>query len=213
MTRTVIIGVLLLALSFAGCETTPPTEEEIALNRKQQLCKQIDRQYENPEAHYQLGKIYHDEGTLDKAEYAYKTAIGFKPAHYRAQAALVKVVADQKQVDRSRVVAELYISQAAVSAPGSLRLGKAFEYEELDRYALGCYYQASGLDPEWAEPYKQIGFYYLARDDKVRAEENLRRSFELDPYQPEVSAELGRLGVPVHTPHKTTDSIPGELPM
>ena len=115
---------------------------------------------------------------------------------------------EQGQAQRAQIVAELYISQTAVSAANSLRLGKAFQNEGLGEYALSCYYQASGLDPEWAEPYKQIGLHYLAAGDKVRAEENLRRSFELDPYQPDVSGELGRMGVPIQTPHQAAESIP-----
>ena len=216
MTRIVTILVLLLTFSLIGCQTTPETPDDettvVSLSPKQEYLEQIDRRYENPEAHYQLGRIYYSEGALNKAEHSYKVAIGFRPVHYRAQAGLVKVAADQKQADRAQIIAELYISQVAVSSKASLRLGKAFQNEDLGEYALSCYYQASGLDPEWSEPYKQIGLYYLAEGDKVRAEENLRRSFELNPYQPEVSAELGRLGVSVHTPRKAPEPVSTEAP-
>ena len=208
MTRTVTILSLVLALVLMGCESTPKApdtanqEEAIELSPKAQLLEQIDRKYENPEAHYQLGKLSYGEGQLDKADFEYRVALGFNPIHYRAQAGLVKVASDQKQTERAQVIAELYISQAAVSAPASLRLGKAFQNEGLGEYATSCYYQASGLTPKSPEPYRLLGFYYLSVDDQVRAEENFRRSFELDPYQPDVSGELGRMGVFIGLPRK-----------
>jgi len=201
---------LLLALVWTGCESTPkapdsPNEETtIQQSPKAQLLEQIDRKYENPEAHYQLGKLAYTEGQLDKADFEYRVALGFNPVHYRAQAGVVRVAADQKQTERSQIIAELYISQAAVSAPASVRLGKAFQNEGLGEYALSCYYQATGLMPKSPEPYKLLGFYYLGENDQVRAEENLRRSFELDPYQTDVAGELGRMGVIIGLP-RTTD--------
>jgi tetratricopeptide (TPR) repeat protein len=197
MARITAVLLAIFVIILAGCETPPATQDSdeqaiVEQNPKAQLLAELDKTYENPEAHYQLGRLYYAEGALDKAEYSYKIAIGFRPAHYRAQAGLVKIAV--------QIIAELYISQTAVSAQGSLRLGKAFQNEGLGEYAVSCYYQAIGLDPESPEPYKLLGYYYLDEGDKVRAEENLRRSFELNPYQPEVSGELGRIGITVQTP-------------
>lgn len=212
MTRIVTILAVLLALSLAGCESSQPTPEQgqtaIEQTQKEQLLEQIDRRYENPEAHYKLGKIYYNEGALDKADFEYRVVVGFDPVHYRAQAGIVRVAVNQKDPQRARTIAELYISQTAVSAENSVRLGKAFENEGLGEYAMSCYYQAIGLDPEMSEPYKLLGLHYLNAGDKVRAEENLRRSFELNPYQPDVSGELGRLGVIVTTPHQAAGAVP-----
>nr|MBC8379248.1 hypothetical protein [Planctomycetota bacterium] len=44
------------------------------------------------------------------------------------------------------------------------------------------------------------------KGDQVRAEENLRHSFQLDPYQPELAEELGRMGVMVQIPRKPAKS-------
>ena len=85
-------------------------------------------------------------------------------------------------------------------------MGKAFQSEGLGEYALSCYYQAMGLKPKSPEPYKLLGYYYLGDNDQVRAEENFRRSFELDPYQSDVSGELGRMGVIVGLP-RNTDTV------
>jgi Flp pilus assembly protein TadD len=195
---------------LVGCKSAQPDSDQeqtaIEKTQKEQLLEKIDRRYESPEAHYRLGKLYYNEGSLDKADFEYRVALGFDPVHYRAQAGVVKVLEDQKAPQRAQTIAELYISQTAVSAKNSLRLGKAFENEGLGEYALSCYYQAIGLNPEMSEPYKLLGLHYLKAGDKVRAEENLRRSFELNPYQPDVSGELGRLGVTVQTPHQAPGS-------
>lgn len=204
MTRIVTILLLTWVLMLAGCETATTTEsseqEAVVQSQRAELLAQIDRTYESPEAHYKLGKLYHQEGQLDKADFEYRVAIGFDPVHYRAQAGVVRVMVDRKQAERGQVVAEIYISQTAVSAEKSLLLGKAFENEDLGEFALSCYYQAAGLEPKSPEPFRHLGFYYVAQDDKLRAEENLRRSFELDPYQADVSGELGRMGVIVGLP-------------
>ena len=213
MTRTVTILTLLPVLVFLGCESTPATpgsperEAAVQLDSKAQLLEQIDRRYENPEAHYQLGKLSYAEGQLDKADFEYRVALGFDPVHYRAQAGVVRVAADQKQPDRARVIAELYISQAAVSGSASLRLGRAFENEGLGEYALSCYYQAAGLMPESPEPYKRLGYYYLREEDKIRAEQNFRRSFQLDPYQSDIAGELGRMGITIGLPGAAVGEI------
>jgi len=210
MTRIVTILSLVLALVLAGCDSasksTDAANEETVIQQSQKahLLEQIEQKYENPEAHYQLGKLSYAEGQLDKADFEYRVALGFNPVHYRAQAGVVKVATDQKQTERAQIIAELYISQAAVSAPASLRLGKAFQNEGLGAYALSCYYQATGLTPKSPEPYKLLGYYYLGENDQVRAEENFRRSFELDPYQTDVAGELGRMGVIIGLP-RTTD--------
>lgn len=173
-----------------------------AASEKAELLMQIERKYESPEAHYKLGKLYFGDGLWNKAEWEYNVALGFKPGYYEAQAAMVKTLIVSGNEPRSTFAAEQYINQAATSAKRSLLLGQAFQKEGLDDYALACYQQALGLAPSSAALYRQIGYYHLSKGDKIRAEENLRRSFQLDPYQAEVAGELGRLGVIVQIPRK-----------
>lgn len=201
-----IVTILLLMFVIAGCPITQKSaarKPAVRVSPDVELRGKLDKKFEDPEAHYQLGKLAHSRRQFDKAIFEYHTALGFNPMHYRAQAGIVKATMDQKKPDQANTIAELYISQAAFSAPRSLQLGRVFEKEGLDNHALGCYYQAAGLAPKSSEPYKMLGHYYMAKGDKVRAEENLRRSFELNPNQPDVSSELGRLGVHIQGPHDT----------
>jgi tetratricopeptide (TPR) repeat protein len=198
---------LLMGVLLAGCEEGGERSiSKVGMvgseEAKANLLKEIRRKYENPEAHYELGKLYLADGLWDKAEWEFNVALGFDPLHRRAQAGIVKTLLAANNPARARLASEMYMNQAGTSAEASLLLGQAFQKELLDEYALACYQQALGLAPNAAAIHKQIGYYYLAKNDSVRAEEYLRRSFQLDPYQPEVAGELGRLGVIVQIPRK-----------
>lgn len=202
--RRIVLITAAAMLTLAGCgwfsaknDITNPAD-----SKKQELLNDIERKYENPAAHYKLGKLYHADGLLDKAEWEYRVAIGFDPVLYSAQAAVVKVLSDMKSTEKSKMAAQMYMDQAAVSAEASLKLGRALQNEGLDTYALTAYQQAANLAPNSAVVFKQLGFFYLAKGDEARAEENLRRSIQLDPYQPEVAGELGRMGVSVQIPQR-----------
>ena len=199
-----------LLLLFSGCSSTKGSLAQIdeaektpAEEKKVRLLKQIDRKFENPEAHFELGRLYQADGLWSQAENQYNTALRFDPAHRRAQAAMVKVLIDSGDTDRARLYTDIYMNQVASSTTESLRLGLAFQKQKLDDYALSCYHQALHLAPNSAMVNKQIGYYYLSKNDKVKAQEYLTRSFQIDPRQPEVAGELGRLGVAVRIPRKT----------
>ena len=200
-------------MSLAGCsgqgtsaakvdqpQSIPPSA------RKADLLKQLERRFENPQAHYELGQLYQAEGLLQKAEYHYNVALGFDPVNAQAQAAMVKLFFDSGDTAKGKTYADVYINQVSGSAVQSLRLAMAFQEVQLDEYALTCYQQALNLAPNSARVNKQIGYYYLSKNDKVRAKEYLECSFNLDRIQPDVARELGRLGVPIERRPKAETS-------
>ncbi len=202
---------LLCTTLFVGCKSqgvagTGEVRTVPAEQRKADLLKTLDRKFENPQAHYELGQIYQSERQWLKAEYHYNTALSFDPALSEAQAATVKVFLESGNIAKSKTYADIRINQAASSADASFRLGLAFQKQLLDEYAFDCYMQALHLAPTSAKVQKQLGYYYLGKNDKVRAEEHFKRSFQLDPVQPEVAGELGRLGVEVRIPRKAERS-------
>ena len=99
--------------------------------------------------------------------------------------------------------ADTYKSQVSGSPAASLQLGDAFAKQGLDKYALACYQQALDLSPDWAKIHRQIGYYYLNGNNKAQARDYLSRSFQLNPNQPDVAGDLGRLGVAVKIPENT----------
>jgi tetratricopeptide (TPR) repeat protein len=206
MVRTIYFSVIIIALGLCvwGCHPARPSEEisPIIEGEKAALLAQIEQKYENPAAHYRLGRLYHADGMYDKAEFEYRVALGFDPVNYMAQAGIVKALQDQGKTVAAASAAREYLNQVVDSAEAALLLGRAFESFELEQYALESYQSALILAPNSPEVYRRLGFYYLAEDDPVRAEENLRQSFQLDPYQPQVAEELGRMGVVVEAPQK-----------
>ena len=206
--HAVLVGTILVA----GCamfdkneHTTRPTkvEKTIAERQKTELLRAIDNDFDNAQAHYDLGKLYEADGLRSKAEYEYNTTLGFDPVHRRAQAALVKILMTAGDEAKSKIYADMYMNQASAAASASLQLALAFQKEELDEYALGCYRQALHMAPNSARINRQIGYYYLSKGDKVQAKDYLIRSFQLDPKDAEVAGQLGRLGVMVKIPEKT----------
>ena len=202
ISATVFLAVLCAA---AGCNEVdvntgdiPPVRSDI---RKTELLQQLQRRFADPELHFELGKIYQTEGQWDKAVFEFRVAKGYNPVHWDAAAATVKTFYQAGKNDRAVIMSENYINEAGYSATSSLQLGKAFQNEMLEDEALTCYQQALRIAPDSAGLNKQVGYYYLAKNDLVRAEQYLRRSFEIEP-SAEVSGALGRLGIAVELPRK-----------
>jgi len=149
-----------------------------AEQKKSALLKTLDRKFENPDAHYELGQLYQSERRWIKAEYHYNVALSFDPIHREAQAAMVKLFFDSEDTAKAKTYADIYMNQVVGSASGSFRLGFAFQKQLLDEYAFDCYMQALQLAPNSAKVHRQLGYYYLAKNDKVRGEEYLKRSFQ-----------------------------------
>ncbi|MEE9370970.1 MAG: hypothetical protein V3W45_05805 [Sedimentisphaerales bacterium] len=185
-----------------GGQKVDEVEKTPAERKKAKLLKSIDRKYENPQAHFELGRLYQADGLWAKAENHYKIALNFDPVHREAQAARIKVLMGIGDTTKAELLAEEYIGQASNRAAHSLRLALAFQEQELDEYALTCYQQALRLAPNSAKINRQIGYYYLSRNEQALAQDYLARSFQLNPNQPEVAGELGRLGVAVKIPRK-----------
>jgi tetratricopeptide (TPR) repeat protein len=193
---TLVFAVLLLCMSI-GCQSPNKSPSKVT---KADLLYQLERKFENPDAHCKLGDLYCDEGQYAKAEYHFNTALAFDPVHRPTQAAMVKMFAKRGDKAKAQLYADMYIKQAAGSVSQLLQLGQAFQRQDSDEYALTCYQQALALSPDSAEANKHIGFYYVGKADKARAQEYLTRSFQANPNQPDVALELGRLGVVVETP-------------
>lgn len=199
-----------MLLVLAGCESPEmkAAEAERARKlppdvRKANIQNSLNQKFENPVAHYELARIYHAEGNWAKAEYHYNIALSFNPANADSQASMVKLFLDSGDTAKSKSYANNYIHDAGNSDIESLRLAMAFDRQQLDEYALTCYQQALNLSPDSAEINKQMAYYYLGKGDNDRAKEYLVRSFQLDPTQPEVAGELGKLGVEVKIPGRT----------
>ena len=196
----------LAVLLVGGCTETNSSTESVntgavmpTLSPEVELLRQIDKKFENPQAHYELARLYHRQGQWTKAEYHYDLALGFQPGFIAAQAGYAKLFMDEGQRAKGEQLANDYIRQAASNAMASTKLGWEFESLGLSDDAIRCFQQALSVAPDSAEVNKQMGLYYLDRGDKDRARQYLSRSIELNPVQPDVAGQLGRLGVVIET--------------
>jgi len=211
--RVIITVVLLCALFIVGCRPTGAARVDqnvrVAYDiRKAELNQELARKWENPEAHYQMGQLYHAERDWSKAEWYYNIAIGFNPAYRDAQAALVKLQFDKGDRSKGEWAASNYMTQVASSPEQTLTLGAAFEKQGLDDYALRCYGDALKLAPNSPAVNRQLGYYYLAKNKQDFAKDYFIRSFQLNSNQPDVANELGKLGVAVRIPQAPEASPP-----
>ncbi len=198
-----VCSVLILV---AGCQ---PTSRQSSVDStgvipsergERELLAEIEKKFENPQAHYELGRLYAQGGKWTKAEYHYNMALGFDPALRAAQAAVVQLFIDQGQKAKGEQYASAYMQQISANDQELLRLAWEFERLGLDEYALRCFRQALVVGPDSYDVNKQVGFYYLGKNDTAKARQYLSRSFELNPRQPDVAGALGRLGVVVESP-------------
>lgn len=171
-----------------------------SMKTERELLLEIERKFENPEAHYELARYYHGAREYTKAEYQYNLALGFRPGLLSAQAGLVKLYINENESAKAEQFASGYIRQASGNTRDTLKLGWEFENLGLSDFALRCFQQGLAVAPDSYDANKQMGLYYLGKGDKDRARQYLGRSFELNPRQPDVAGELGRLGVVVEAP-------------
>ena len=209
--RIMVSVAALCALVVVGCRATGSAR--VAQNvrvaadiRKAELQRELDKKWENPDVHYQMGQLYHAEGDWSKAEWHYNIAIGFNPAHRDAQAALVKLQLDKGDKAKAEWAANSYLTQVASSPEQMLALGVAFEKQGLDDYAFKCYGDALKLAPNSPAVNRQLGYYYLGKNKQDLAKDSFIRSFQLNPNQPDVANELGKLGVAVRIPQAPSSS-------
>jgi tetratricopeptide (TPR) repeat protein len=201
------LPVLLLSVWLVvwGCEETPrpapsPIMTVTADQNEARLLAELDKKFENPQAHYELARLYEKSQNWDKAEYHYNVALGFEPGNKAAQAGLVKTYLDRGETAKGEQFANSYLRQAAGSTTETLRLASEFEKLGMDDYAFRGLQQALAAAPNSFEANRDMGLYYLGKNDSVKAKEYLVRSFELNPRQPDVAGALGRLGVVVELP-------------
>jgi tetratricopeptide (TPR) repeat protein len=203
------LWVLLCLTAFLGSGCTSNTSSSTGVDSaptvpsvktERELLLEIERRFDNPEAHYELAAFYHRARLWTKAAYQYNIALSQRPGLLAAQAGLVKLHIDENEPAKAEQFANGYIRQVARNTRDTLKLGWEFENLGMSDYALRCFQQALAESPDSFDANKQMGLYYLGKGDNDRARRYLGRSFELNPRQPDVAGQLGRLGVVVESP-------------
>jgi tetratricopeptide (TPR) repeat protein len=194
----------LIISGVAGCRTQPNPTRDIAVDtipdKESYLLSKLRTRYQDAETHGELGRYYLNQGMTDKAKYHLQTALGFDSALRPAQAAYIKLTIQlEGEMAGQRLCAE-YQRPLVSSAPEMIKLAKALGDEGLDTLSLGCFQRILTSRPNSAEANRQLAYFYLTRKNVEKAKLHFSRSFELNPNQPDVAGELGRMGVTIETP-------------
>ena len=108
---------LVCVLLLVGCNgrnaESPKGDIGVAssTDKKSRLINELDRKFENPDVHFELGQLYRGEGLWTQAQYHYETTLRFDPANRAAQAALVRVLIDSGEKAEANALARRYIEQ------------------------------------------------------------------------------------------------------
>jgi tetratricopeptide (TPR) repeat protein len=192
-------------LGLGGCATGPvpsssqPPPQPIA-SQERFLQSLVDRNFLDPEAHYQLGEFYHREGLWDKSQYHLDLSINFAPGFRKAQVALVQLLLDKGDRQAADAAVDRFLRQLENAPTDMVDLGRVFANAGREQYALACYTEAGRVAPTSALAFKELGLYWRAHNDTAKARQYLMHSFDLDPSQPDVAETLGQMGVVVEVP-------------
>ena len=202
---TLTITLCMVGLLLTGCRAPAqkPAESDARkavklapVENEGALLAAIEKDFSNPDLHYRLARVYHQKGQAASAEFEYERALVFDPLHFDSQAALAKLWQDSGNATKAEAEIDKYIDRAG-SAKNLIGLGMAFHRQAMLEPARRSYELAIQREPANPAGYKQMGLYYLDKNDRTNAGQMFARSFELDPYQSDVARELGRLGVTV----------------
>jgi len=202
----VVIGLMIVLLlgGLSGCALKTPkvdrTYVETIPDKESYLLSKLDERFENPNVLCELGRYYQSEGKWEKAEYYFKTALGFDPAHRKTQAAYVNMLVAKGENAKADQTVQRYQRQLVNEPLKLVELAMVLADEKMDVYAISCFDKALQIAPTSFEANKQVGMFYLNRDENTKAKGYLTKSFELNPNQAEVAGALGRLGVVVEVP-------------
>jgi len=142
------------------------------------------------EAYLGLGRSYADIGAEDKAEWAYRSAIGIKPNDARAYQVYSEMLSRQGRFGELREIGRQLIQLDPQGINGYTALGRASFISGQFTAAIAAYREVIRREPT-ASAYVEIGasLYYLGR--YRAAAQTFRLATELDPLDHRIWGRLG----------------------
>jgi tetratricopeptide (TPR) repeat protein len=165
--------------------------------KKVELKERLKRRYNDPQAHFLLAQLYQADRSWDDAEFYYNNSLRFDPVYMPAQVGMVKLFLDRSDALKAQHYFENYLNLAGEKPSNIVKLGREFQDQGVDSYAMACFDKALAIAPKSAEVHKYLGYFYLRKNDRNKAIDHFEESFNIDSTQKDVSRELGILGVPV----------------
>ena len=156
----------------------------------------VDHDTTGTDRHYNLGRVSQDLKQYEAAIREYDLAIRYFPGNGKAHSgkidSLVKMRASQDQIDQAINTAVGIVKLD----PGRIYLTLAMAYYQVGRIAEMPEVLAKAAQASPTDPYIQavVGRYYHAIGNTPLGIRHLMMAYELNPDQPGVAYDLGRLG-------------------
>lgn len=178
-TRRVVVGLLVIAVGYAGSNLIPANRRDYAT-----------------QGWTQLGNIWLEHRQAGPAIAALRRALEFDPANVNARYSLVQVYAGMGKVNEAqRELAAL--ADAAGSGQGSRLFQMAQARVAIARrdfpIAAALYQTVLQQDPGNAEAWYLLGLVHVSTGDFESAADALGRAVQLDPANPDAAAALERI--------------------
>ena len=175
-----------------GCgEEEKPVDQVQA--RMEEETRAFYRQIEvqpDPNAHFQLARVYQKYGLLDSARSAYERSIALRPAFPDAHFHLAQIYYAEGNTPGAIDAYKQVVRYRSADARAHNNLGFIYKKTgELDE-AEAAYRKAIDLDPEFVEAYNNLGQLYKQRNELERALGLYRKAIAIKTDFPEAYVNL-----------------------
>ncbi|MBI4168695.1 MAG: tetratricopeptide repeat protein [Acidobacteria bacterium] len=172
-------------------QTTNDPDKILRLERL--LVASLEKKKESSIHYDWLGQVYLRTGHFDKAEMAFKTAIGLAPREAAFHISLGSLRVKQGKYQEGRAAYEEALALHPNHPLALYNLGVAYAVEGQTDRAIEVFHRAERSGPPGYPLLNSLGQAYEVKGDLRRSAEYLRRSLAINPRQPARQAELKRI--------------------
>jgi tetratricopeptide (TPR) repeat protein len=167
------------------------SEEEQHPRKIQSYKEAIERNPENSEAHFKLGRLYLIQGDSSQAEDLFRKAIALNPKNDAAYFGLGRIYRKNGKFSQ----AEEYFKQAAELNPKNdaahFELGQTYQIQDKFSQAEEAFGKAIALNPQNERVYMWLGSLYQAQGKSSQAADAYKKVIELTPRNVYAYIKLG----------------------
>lgn len=154
---------------------------EITPDLAAQYRADAERQPQDPSAHYNLGRLYLQEGALEKAAYEFDLAASLDPQYASAYVMLGRTLRMQGHYDLALAKLALASRWQPESAIPYIEAGICWDERGFHQQARQQYLKALAVSPHDPDVYNNIGYSFFLEGDYGQAIKQYQKALELAP--------------------------------
>ena len=153
--------------------------------------KVLDIKPNNPEAYYNMGKVFQDQGKLEEAIDAYRKAFSLKPDYADAYNNMGNAFKNLGNLEKAIEAYSKAISIQPNYANAYNNIGNAFQGQGKLEKAIGIYKQALSLRPDYAEAYYNMGNAFKEQGKLAESIKAYKKAIAIKPDYADAYNNLG----------------------